>query len=462
MPAKTAANRQTSETAPQTPAKPSPANLSPREKEIFDLLLDGNAPKTISYDLNISYGTVKFHQKHLYTKLGVQSIQELLVQYKSGYIPPKRIVPKKLIIAAGVAIIIICSALAVFTTIKKGEGKIGVFELWYAFCDDNSTIQMVRKDEEINRKIENVITLFGTMTGAGDFTAGVYGKPDAETLAAMRTMKSFSFKFMGDGNKYNVRLPTFETIEGDHWIHIFETEKDKPESITLNVPDDFFRAGWSGNEVDFIQDNIMFIQVQPVDPGNFNLKFWDFKFYSPEDKSRKSKNRKNEAIINQWFGNGDAATKTLVSRRRETINGKEALTVTISGVLDSDNIQVSGVYGRPDQRTLETMRTSMKSLSFQFLGDSNRYGIGLPTSETLEYHNSIIFILREEVYGDHFMKVLQTVQGKISSITINVPDDLIRDSGEDIEFIQRNINCIEIHPLDFGNYQFKLWDITLK
>jgi hypothetical protein len=98
------------------------------------------------------------------------------------------------------------------------------------------------------------------------------------------------------------------------------------------------------------------------------------------------------------------------------------------------------------------------------LGDGNRYGISLPTSETLEYHNTVIFILREEVYGDHFMKVLQTVQGEISSITINVPDDLIRDSssGANIEFIQRNINCIEIHPLDLGDYRFKLWDITLK
>jgi DNA-binding CsgD family transcriptional regulator len=452
---------------------PTPAVLSQREKEIFDLLLDGKAPKTIGYDLDISYGTVKFHQNNMYNKLGVQSIQELFAKYKSGYIPPKRTFPKKLIISAGIAIIVICSALAVFSIIKKGEGKAAVFELWYAFCDENSTIQMVRKDEEMNRKIENVVSIFGGMANKDgltdvayrDFFAGVYSRPDAATLAAMRTMKSFSFKFMGDGNKYCVRLPTFETIEGDHWIHIFETEKDKIMSITLKVPDDFIREGWSGKEVDFIQENIMFIQIQPNDLGDFNLKFWDFRLYSPEDyKIWKPKSRNNEAVINQWFGIGDAATKTLVSRKRETMNGKEELTVTISGVLDSDNILLSGVYGRPDQRTLETMRTSMKSLSFQFLGDGGRYGISLPTSETLEYHNSVILILREEVYGDHFMKVLQTVQGEISSITINIPEDLIRNSssGEDIEFIQRNINCIEIHPLDLGNYQFKLWDITLK
>jgi hypothetical protein len=354
--------------------------------------------------------------------------------------------------------------LVTFSIIKKGEGKAAVFELWYAFCDENSTIQMLRKDEEINGKIENVVSLFGTMTDKDSFLAGVYGKPDAETLAAMRAMKSFSFKFIGDGNKYNVRLPTFETIEGDHWLHIFETEKYKTMSVTLNVPNDLIRLGWSGNEIDFIQENIMFIQFQPVDPGNFNLKFWDFEMYLPEDKGGKPKGRNNQAVFNQWFGIGDAGTKTLVSRKKETINGKEELAVSISGVLDSDNISVSGVYGRPDQKTLENMRTSMKSISFQFLGDGNRYGISLPTSETLEYYNSPTLILREEVYGDHFLKVLQTVQGEIASFTINVPDDLVRHSpsGENIEFIRGNINCIEIHPLDPGEYQFKLWDITLK
>jgi DNA-binding CsgD family transcriptional regulator len=454
--AKTAVNGQANETAP---AKPVPADLSPREKEILNLILDGKAPKAIGYELNIAYQTVNSHQKSLYKKLGVHSIQELFAQYKSGYTPPQRTLPKKLIIAAGIAVIISFAVLAVFSTVKKAEGKTGVFDHWYAFSDDDSTIQLLRKDEKINGKIEKVVTIFGK--DSGYFTVGTYGRPDGETLAAMRTMKSFSFKFMGDGNKYNIRLPTFETIEGDHWMHVFQTEKDKTMSITLNVPDDFFRVGWSGNEVDFIQDNIMFIQFGVVDQGDYNLKFWGFKFYSPEQKS---KNRNNEAVFNQWFGIGDALTKTLVSRKRETINGKEELTVTISGVLDADNIQVSGVYGRPDYRTLETMRTSMKSISFQFLGDGNRYGISLPTSETLEYHNSITFILREEVYGDHFLKVLQTVQGETASFTINVPDDLIRDSsgGGDVEFIQKNINCIEIHPLDYGNYQFKLWDITLK
>jgi DNA-binding NarL/FixJ family response regulator len=47
-------------------AKPVPPDLSPREKEILALLLDGKAPKAIGFELNIGFPTVKFHQKNIY------------------------------------------------------------------------------------------------------------------------------------------------------------------------------------------------------------------------------------------------------------------------------------------------------------------------------------------------------------------------------------------------------------
>lgn len=56
-------------------------NLSPREQEILSLLVAGTSPKEIGYTLNISYDTVKFHQKNLYEKLGVNSLRELLGKY---------------------------------------------------------------------------------------------------------------------------------------------------------------------------------------------------------------------------------------------------------------------------------------------------------------------------------------------------------------------------------------------
>jgi len=56
-------------------------DLTPREEEIFTMLLSGKAPKEIAYTLKVSYYTVNFHQKNLYRKLGIQSRAELFAQY---------------------------------------------------------------------------------------------------------------------------------------------------------------------------------------------------------------------------------------------------------------------------------------------------------------------------------------------------------------------------------------------
>ena len=57
-------------------------DLTPREKEIFTMLLDGTAPKEIGFTLKVSYHTICFHQKNLYRKLGIQSRAELFARYK--------------------------------------------------------------------------------------------------------------------------------------------------------------------------------------------------------------------------------------------------------------------------------------------------------------------------------------------------------------------------------------------
>jgi len=62
-------------------------NLTPREEEIFTMLLGGSAPKEIAYILKVSYDTVLFHQKNMYRKLGIQSIQGLFAKYSSPVKP---------------------------------------------------------------------------------------------------------------------------------------------------------------------------------------------------------------------------------------------------------------------------------------------------------------------------------------------------------------------------------------
>jgi DNA-binding CsgD family transcriptional regulator len=55
--------------------------LSPREKEIFTFLLTEAPRKLIAHTLKISEGTVNFHTKNLYRKLGIQSRTELLTRF---------------------------------------------------------------------------------------------------------------------------------------------------------------------------------------------------------------------------------------------------------------------------------------------------------------------------------------------------------------------------------------------
>ena len=56
-------------------------NLTDREHEIFTMLLGGKSPKEIAYTLKITFDTVRYHQKKLYRRLGIQSIQELFAKY---------------------------------------------------------------------------------------------------------------------------------------------------------------------------------------------------------------------------------------------------------------------------------------------------------------------------------------------------------------------------------------------
>lgn len=55
------------------------AHLTPREREVFDLLVRGKPHKQISYDLGISERTVKLHRHQLVEKLKARSLAELAV-----------------------------------------------------------------------------------------------------------------------------------------------------------------------------------------------------------------------------------------------------------------------------------------------------------------------------------------------------------------------------------------------
>lgn len=63
-----------------TPPKHSDCHLTPQEKELLKLLVEGHSYKTAARELNISYHTVSFHLRNIYEKLEVHSKSEAVVK----------------------------------------------------------------------------------------------------------------------------------------------------------------------------------------------------------------------------------------------------------------------------------------------------------------------------------------------------------------------------------------------
>jgi DNA-binding CsgD family transcriptional regulator len=66
-----------------------PANLTPREKQVFKLLMTKMNNEEIQDKLSISKNTLKTHIRNVYAKSGVKSRYELVVKYKGGKIEKK-------------------------------------------------------------------------------------------------------------------------------------------------------------------------------------------------------------------------------------------------------------------------------------------------------------------------------------------------------------------------------------
>ena len=54
------------------------ASLTPTEHTIYELYLSGMATKDVLVELNIKENTLKYHNKNIYSKLGVSSRKQLI------------------------------------------------------------------------------------------------------------------------------------------------------------------------------------------------------------------------------------------------------------------------------------------------------------------------------------------------------------------------------------------------
>jgi len=66
------------------PVPPEMQELSPREREILELLAQGFADKEIADRLGVRHGTVRWHLQHVYNKLHVRTRMEAVLKFQSS------------------------------------------------------------------------------------------------------------------------------------------------------------------------------------------------------------------------------------------------------------------------------------------------------------------------------------------------------------------------------------------
>jgi len=69
---------------PATPPASELENLSPREREILELLTQGYPDKEIADRIGVKHGTVRWHLQHVYEKLHVRSRTEAALKFRSS------------------------------------------------------------------------------------------------------------------------------------------------------------------------------------------------------------------------------------------------------------------------------------------------------------------------------------------------------------------------------------------
>jgi len=287
-------------------------NLSPREREIFDLLLDGVPPKEIAHKLNITLHTVAFHRTNLYNKLGVQNIQELFTKYSTnGKAPPPEAIETekiaavsrakkknklKLLLFIGIPILALSVAFSLIF-IKKSTAhtapkgvKISFYNMgFYATSDSDiggdSTSEVFITWEEIDGVSVDVLNIkINLIDKEGDvFVSACTNKPDI--MQRLRQANGIRFKTRGDGKPWNVQFQTAETTEERHYAsysYIMGTSHDQVIVVDIPYSSLFLPEWYEKYQFDFNKETIrtLIITANRIHGyGTSLLQIFDFEIY---------------------------------------------------------------------------------------------------------------------------------------------------------------------------------------
>jgi DNA-binding CsgD family transcriptional regulator len=287
-------------------------DLTPREREFFDLLLKGTSAKEIANELNISISTVDFHRTNIYKKLGINNIKEVFVKYsnygKSAPPEPGIALPvsesKKqkrsnlffsVRIALGI-ILLVFSMFFIFINIRKSFGNpepknviipfnnMGFYATAASDIGGNSTSEVFITLEEIDGVNTDVLNIkINLIDESGDvYASACTNKPDL--IQRLRQANGIRFKARGDGKTWAVQFQTAETTEERHYAsysYIAGTARD--QVIAVDIPySSLFLPEWYENSFDFNKETIrtLLITANRIHGyGQSLLQIFDFEIY---------------------------------------------------------------------------------------------------------------------------------------------------------------------------------------
>jgi len=291
-------------------------SLSPRERELFDLLITGVSPKDIAYKLNLKPTTVDYYRTKLYNKLGVHSIQELLVKYSTNgkentpelaqseetiNIPQTKKHKKlKFLLPVGAAFIAFSVLFSWIMIMNKKPSAnhtpkgviIPVTDLGFFPTSDsadggNSTSEIFITREKIDGVTVDVLNININRVkreNSDNVFANIHtNRPDL--MQRLRQANGIRFKARGNGKQWAIDFFTKEsTAEGNypHYSYFANTVMD--QIIDVDVPySSLYLAEWFEKyRFDFNKETITGMAISAINTHGYGLSFlqiFDFEIF---------------------------------------------------------------------------------------------------------------------------------------------------------------------------------------
>jgi hypothetical protein len=184
-----------------------------------------------------------------------------------------------------IAALIFCVALVtlVFSCASSAPANVSSFD-WIVNGDaDNGGKSTITMTEETQEGVP-AYSFTGAITNDYEYGfVNVKLYPDTATLDQLKQAKAISFRILGDGDKYAVKITTSDVTDYAYFEYAFDTVEGQP--ITVIVPVNYLmQPSWGkvvANSVNL--DLAEFVEFQTTRngaPGPYAFKLWDFRVHT--------------------------------------------------------------------------------------------------------------------------------------------------------------------------------------